>query len=101
MADSTIPIAEATLARLQELARWPGSSLGEALDQAIKDQYHRKIWQAANAGYAALHADPEAWAEFEAEGKLWDNALMDVLDPSERWSEDGDVLPPTTQEPPS
>jgi hypothetical protein len=98
MADSTIPIAETTLARLRELARWAGSSLDQALDQAIKDQYDRKFWDAGNAGYAALRADPKAWAEVEAERKLWDNTLMDGLDASERWTEDGDVLPPAAQE---
>jgi hypothetical protein len=73
MAETSIPISETTLARLRELARWAGGSVNEALDQAIKDQYDRKFWEATNAGYAALRADPEAWAEVEAERKLWDN----------------------------
>jgi hypothetical protein len=97
MAESKIPIGETTLARLRELARWAGSSLDEALDQAIKDHYDRKFWEATNAGYAALRADPEAWAEVEAERKLWDATLMDGLDPGERWTADGDVLPPNQQ----
>jgi hypothetical protein len=101
MADLSIPIEEITLARLQELARWAGSSVGEALNQAIKDQYDRKFWDAVNAGYAALRADPDAWAEVEAERKLWENTLLDGLDRSERWTEDGKVLPPAAQEPSS
>src|SRR5262245_38663309 len=101
MAGATIPIAETTLARLRELARWAGSSLDEALDQAIKDQCDRKVCDAVSAGEAALRADPKVWAEIEAERKLWDNTVMDGLDPSERWTEDGDVLPPAAQEPPS
>jgi hypothetical protein len=84
MADRTIPISETTLARLQELARWFGLSLDEALNQAIKDQYDRKFWEAANAAYAALRADPKAWAEIEEERRSLDGTLMDGLDPLER-----------------
>ena len=98
MAEITITISEITRARLEELARWAGISVTEALDQTVKDQYDKKFWDAVNAGYAALRADPVAWAEVEAERKLWDNTLMDGLDPSERWTEKGDVLPPTEQE---
>jgi hypothetical protein len=97
MAETSITIAETTLTRLQELARWTGVSVNEALDQAVREQYDRKFWDVVNAGYAALRADPAAWAEVEAERKLWDNTLPDGLDPSERWTEAGDVLPPTDE----
>src|SRR5260370_740052 len=98
MADVTISIADITLARLRELARWAGISVDEALNQAIKDQYDRKFWEATNAGYAALRADPVAWAEVEEERRSMEGTLMDGLDPDERWTPDGDVLPPTQQE---
>jgi predicted transcriptional regulator len=98
MTETTISISETTLARLQELARWAGISVNEALDRAIKEQYDRQFWQAVNAGYAALRADPTAWEEVEAERQLWDATLLDGLDPAERWTEDRDVLPPDEQE---
>ncbi len=98
MADESIPISEITLARLRELARWADVSLNEALDQAIKDQYDHRFWEAANAGYAALRADPAAWAEVEEERRSLEGTLMDGLDPSERWTEDGRVVPPSGQE---
>jgi hypothetical protein len=98
MSETSIPISEITLARLQELARWAGISVNEALEQAIKDQYDHKFWEATNAGYAALRADPQAWAEVEAERKLWDATLMDGLDPNERWTQDGGVVPPPQAE---
>jgi hypothetical protein len=97
MAETTIPISETTLARLRELARWSDTSVNEALDRAIKEEYERRFWEAVNAGYAALRADPAAWAELEAERKAWDATLLDGLDPAERWSDDGDVLPPQGQ----
>lgn len=92
MPEMHIAVSEVTLARLQELARWADVSVNDALDQAIKDQDDRKFWEATNAGYAALRADPEAWARVEAERKLWDATLMDGLDPNECWSEDGKLL---------
>jgi hypothetical protein len=98
MSETSIPISDRTLARLRELARWAGISLNDALDQAIKDQYDRQFWPATNAGYQALRADAAAWAEVEAERKLWDSTLMDGLDPTERWTEDGNVLPPSEKE---
>jgi len=76
-------------------------SVNEALDHAIKARYDRIFWGAVNAGYEALRADPQAWAKIEAERRLWDNTLMDGLDPSERWTEGGDVVPPAEQEQPS
>jgi hypothetical protein len=98
MAEKSISLSEIALSRLQEMARWAGVSVDEALEQAIKNQYDRKFWDAVNAGYAALRADAAAWAEVEAERKLWDRTLLDGLDPTEQWTEDGNVTPPAEQE---
>jgi hypothetical protein len=98
MAGTSLPISETTLARLQELAQWAGASVNEVLDQAIKEVHDRKFWDAVNAGYAALRSDSAAWAEVQAERNLWDSTLMDGLDPSERWSKDGNILPPANQD---
>lgn len=98
MDEATFPISKKVARRLRELAGWLGSSSEAALEQAINELYERKFWEMANAGYAALRADPQAWAELEAERRLWDATLMDGLDPTERWTEDGDVLPPPSEE---
>jgi hypothetical protein len=98
MAGTNILVSDLTLARLRELARWESHSIDEALDQAVNEQYDRRFWDAVNAGYMAMRADPEAWAEVEAERKLWDNALMDGLDSSEQWTKDRVVTTPTPQE---
>ena len=89
-----VPISEASHRKLQELAGRSGRPVAEVLERAI-DAYHREqFWEAVNAGYAALRADPRAWAEEEAERRLWDATLADGLDPTERWSDDGRPLPP-------
>lgn len=90
----TVPISEASHQVLRELAEQTGQTMTEVLDKAL-DAYRRKVFfEQLNAGYAALRADPEAWAEMEAERKLWDATLMDGLDPDERWTEDGRCLNP-------
>ena len=89
MSAPTVPISEASHRLLQELAEQTGQTMTEVLDKAL-DAYRRKVFfEQMNAGYAALRADPEAWAEFEAERKAWDATLMDGLDPDEHWMEDG------------
>jgi hypothetical protein len=88
----TVRISEASHLVLKELAEQTGQTMMEVLDKAL-DAYRRQVFvDAVNAGYAALRADPEAWAEHLAERKLWDATLMDGLDPDERWTEDGRCL---------
>ena len=99
MAETSLPVSPATLERLRELARWAGVSVDAALDQAVQELYDRKFWDVVNAGYAALRADPGAWAEVEAERKAWDGTLLDGLDASEEWGEDRQVIPPPEQGP--
>jgi hypothetical protein len=93
----TIPplcVSERSQKTLQELAARTGKPPPELLDRAV-EEYRRKLFlEAVNAGYAALRADPEAWAEELAERKPWDATLMDGLDPEERWTEDGRCLTP-------
>src|SRR5947208_16080020 len=87
MATTTVRISEATHRMLRELAERTGQTMTEVLDQAL-DAYRRKVFfDELNAGYAALRADPDAWAELEAERKEWDVTLMDGL-ADERWTED-------------
>jgi hypothetical protein len=98
MSNMTVAIRQAALRKLQELAQWSGLSIDDALEKAINDQYDRQFWDAVNAGYAALRADPEVWAAVEAERRAWDATLMDGLDPTENWADDGTPLPPTDRE---
>jgi hypothetical protein len=94
MSDPLAGISAKTRQTLGELAAQTGKSVQEILDLAVED-YRRKLFlDAVNAGYAALRADPQAWAEVEAERQSMAGSLMDGLDPNERWGPDGDLLPP-------
>lgn len=98
MSTPTVGISEAAHRLLQELAAQTGQTPMDVLDKAL-DAYRRKVFfEQLNAGYAELRADPEAWAEVEAERQLWDATLMDGLDPDERWTEDGRCVNPEADE---
>src|SRR5262249_10007010 len=98
MSNPTIPISEAAYKALCELAQRTGHPPQAILDQAIEDYRRKVFFESLNAGYAALRADPQAWAEELAERKAWDATLMDGLDPDERWSADGRSIPPGERE---
>jgi predicted transcriptional regulator len=94
MSAPTVHISEAAHLVLKQLAEQTGQTMAEVLDKAL-EAYRRQVFiDAVNAGYAALRADPVAWAEHLAERRLWDTTLMDGLDGDERWTEDGRCLNP-------
>jgi hypothetical protein len=98
MSTPTVCISEAAQRILQELVEQTGLTMREVLDKAL-DAYRRQLFfEGLKADYAALRADPQAWAEELAERKLWEGTLLDGLDRDERWTEDGRCLNP---EPPS
>lgn len=77
---TTIRVSEKTRDTIHDLARNAGVPMAELVERAI-DQYRRQqILDAANAQYAALRADPDAWAEVEAERAIWDATLLDGLE---------------------
>ena len=98
MSTPTVAVSETAYRILQELAEQTGQTSLAILDKAL-DDYRRKVFfEGLAADYAALKADPEAWAEELAERKAWESTLLDGLDPGERWTEDGRCLDP---EPPA
>jgi hypothetical protein len=93
MPEQTVPVSEKANRTLEALAQQTGHSILDILDRAV-EEYRRKVFlDAVNAGYAALRADPQAWAEVEQERRSMAGSLMDGLDPKESWGEDGDLLP--------
>jgi hypothetical protein len=94
MSGPTVRVSPKARQRLRELAEQTGKTMQEILDQAVED-YRRKVFlEAVNNAYAALRADPVAWAQVEEERRSMAGSLMDGLDPEECWGEDGDLVPP-------
>ncbi len=98
MSAPSVHLSDASHRVLQELAAQTGHAPTEILDRAL-EAYRRGLFlEQLNASYAALRADPVAWAEVEAERQSMAGSLMDGLDPHECWGEDGDLLPPAARE---
>ncbi len=66
----------------------PNGLLIRPVAEPISEEERRRFFEELDRGYAALRADPVAWQEELEERALWDNTLMDGLDPDEVWTDD-------------
>jgi predicted transcriptional regulator len=80
MASETVRIDPDTHAKLKDLADMTGEPMTALLGKAVEAYRRQKFLEGANADYAALRDDPDAWAEELAERALWDCTLSDGLD---------------------
>ena len=80
MATTTVRVKTTTHQALRERARERGESLTETLDQLVEEDRRRRMFEAANASWAAIRADPEAWAEWQATLALWETTSADGLE---------------------
>ncbi len=80
MATVTVRVEAETRDALKELATMTGTSIAGVAAQAT-ECYRRKLFLARmNEEYAALRADPEAWAEELETRQEWEATLSDGLD---------------------
>jgi hypothetical protein len=80
MATVTVRVEAETRDVLKELAAMTGTSIAGAAAEAT-ECYRRKLFLARmNEEYAALRADPEAWAQELEERRAWEATLSDGLD---------------------
>jgi predicted transcriptional regulator len=75
----TVPISPAAHATLRELASSSNETMSAVLDKAIEAYRRQRFLEDLNASYAALRADPEAWAEEQRDRGAWDATLSDGL----------------------
>src|SRR5262245_48443303 len=80
MTTTTLRISLRTRDLLQELAQTSGSSMQAVLDQALEQYRRQQLLEATNAAYAALRADPDAWADLQRERLTWEQTLADGLE---------------------
>ncbi|MFN0107056.1 MAG: toxin-antitoxin system protein [Bryobacteraceae bacterium] len=79
MENPNIRISPHAKATLRELAKREGKPMQAVLDEAIEHYQREKFMDEANAAYARLQSDPEAWKEELAERQAWDATLKDGL----------------------
>ncbi len=80
MATTTVRVKTTTHNALRERAKERGESLTDTLDHLVEEDRRRRMFEAADASWRALRADPEAWAEWQAEMALWDSTSADGLE---------------------
>lgn len=80
MPSTSIRIDEHALAVLRELARKQRQPVQTVLKDAIDSYRREKFLEEANAAFAALRRNAEAWNEEERERQLWDHAIGDGLE---------------------
>jgi len=79
MASLTVRISNTSHKLLQELAARSGQTMQAVLDEALEAYRRQCFLEGLVADFAALRADPDAWAEEEDERAVWDAALLDDL----------------------
>lgn len=62
---------------LAQLAAATGHPAERVIADALAAYQRARLLDAINVGYAALRAEPEAWAAERAERAVWDAALAD------------------------
>lgn len=80
MAATTVRITEETREALRELAHEEHEPMQTVLAKAVEAYRRQRFWEQVKASYAALRADPEAWAAELEERRLFEGTLMDDLD---------------------
>ena len=76
---TTIRVSVETHRQLTALAAALDVPIAEVTARAVELLNNQLFWEQTNAAYAALRADPDASAEFNAEINVWDSALQDGL----------------------
>ena len=77
-AGRTIRVTEKTYQSIKQLAT--GSAMQDVVEEAVEDLRRKRFFEDLDAGYAALRAEPAAWAVEQAERALWDNTAADGLE---------------------
>jgi predicted transcriptional regulator len=79
MAGATVRVSEETRNVLRDLAARTGQPMQAILERAVEDYRRRCFFEEMNRAFAALRADPQAWADELQERATWDVALADGL----------------------
>jgi len=79
MASATVRIGTRSKETLRKLAAQTGRKMQTVLDEAVEAYRHQLFLEEANAAFAALHEDPEAWAAEQEERAVWDATSADGL----------------------
>lgn len=77
MASTTVRISLEAKGALQKLSAHTGKKMQEILGEAVESYRRQLFLEKANAAFAALQADSEAWVGEEEERTAWEATLTD------------------------
>ncbi len=80
MASVNIRISEDSRDALKAIPQQDGCSIHQAADRAVELYRRERMLEETNRAYAALKADPDAWAEELAERQTRNLAMADGLE---------------------
>ena len=68
-------LSEETYAVVTRIANETGATQQEIIDRAVRMYERERFFAELNSDFERLQANPDAWAEFEAERAEWDAML--------------------------
>ncbi len=81
MASTTVRVKRETWEEVRRLSDQSGEPMQEILARAVEAYRRRHVLLAANAVFAAIRDDPDAWKDEQEERRAWEGTLSDGLDP--------------------
>ena len=79
MSDHTLRVPDHTYQAIKELAG-EETTMQAVVVQAVETLRRQRFWADYHASYAALKADPDAWAGLHKDVTAWDTTLADGLE---------------------
>ncbi|MGH2367360.1 MAG: hypothetical protein ACRDI2_04100 [Chloroflexota bacterium] len=67
----------------RRIAAWQEHSIAQVVEDALREYERRVFWERVASEMAALKADPERWAAYQAELRETEGTLLDGFDSSE------------------
>ncbi|HWV22989.1 MAG TPA: ribbon-helix-helix protein, CopG family [Thermomicrobiales bacterium] len=69
--------------RLRKIADSEHRSMGQVLDDAVRQYERERFWQGVQSDFARLRANPDAWRSYQDEISSWDATAGDGLEDEE------------------
>jgi len=79
LAIANVRMDEKTCALLREVGAWRNQPISEVIAEAVDRLWREELLKRANASYARLREEPEAWEDLLRERAEWDVTLLDGL----------------------
>lgn len=85
-ASTTIRIPTSVRDELLEIATAEDQRIGDVIRALLEERRKRKFWDEMRIAVERTKADPEDWAEYQAEIARWDTTSADGLSIDEDWT---------------